>query len=71
MFGNAEPTFPDFFVGNFYCSMMTNPLALYGAKDGQWAKWLAENPKFDAYGKRFAALPAIKEYLEKRNKCMM
>ena len=58
-------TLADFVIGGFYCNLMTNPKGRFGIEDGKWADFLAKNPKWDNYGKRFSA--AIKDWLEKRN----
>ena len=54
----------DFFIGATYVNCMTNPKARFGVEDGKWKAWLEANPKFDAYGKRFAA--ELKDYLDNR-----
>ena len=62
-------TLADFIIGGFYTNMFANPKARFGVEDGKWAAFLAANPKFEAYGKRFAE--ANKDYLEKRFEASM
>ena len=57
-------TMADFIFGHAYTGIVTNPRCKFGVEDGQWKAFLEQNPKFDAYGKRFSA--QLTEYLAKR-----